>query len=223
MMVRRTRQTRDGKVGQVGDTGDGGGDFRRCADRCGEAAGVDVDALGGAAHTLIPQADCRPGSPISFGLVLGAGDGCGSGGFGGGGFDRLPGDGDSPGGDDQQHEQQKRRDADHRLDGGRAPLPVGVSHLVAHPVVIRSTGTVALCCTIGDQPGMTLNAAPWTVTVAWVAERLPDTDAFSKTSDPPAAATNDVAAAMPSLAEPVSAPAARAPCCAAAIATVRAW
>ena len=47
---------------------------------------------------------------------------------------------------------------------------------------------------------MTLNAAPWTVTVAWVAERLPDTDAFSKTSDPPAAAMNDVAAAMPSLA-----------------------
>src|SRR5215218_6742397 len=154
---------------------------------------------------------------------LGSGDGCGPGRFGGGGFDRLPGDRDTPGRDDQQHEQQKRRDADHRLDGGRASLPVALSRLLAHPVVIRSTGTVALCSTIGDQPGMTLNATPRTVTLASVAERLPDTEAFCSTSGPPAAATNDVDAAMPLLAVPVSAPAARAPSCAAAIATVRAW
>ena len=95
---------------------------------------------GGAAHALVPQADRRSGSPVSFGLALGAGDGCGPGRFGGGGFDRLPGERDTPGGDDQQHEQQKRWDADHRLDGGRALLPAGVSHLLAHPVVIRSTG-----------------------------------------------------------------------------------
>ena len=89
--------------------------------------------------------------------------------------------------------------------------------------VSLSTGTEADCRTTGVQPGMTLRLLPTTRTVATVAVRSPETDAPGSTSLPPASAMNAWAALMPSEVLPYSAPAARAPSCAPAIATVRAW
>ena len=71
---------------------------------------------------------------------------------------------------------------------------------------------------------MTLSAVPRTVTVAVAAVRRPVTIVHGF-EDVAAAGggTNEGAAAIPSAALPVSAAAARAPSCAAANATVRAW
>ena len=54
--------------------------------------------------------------------------------------------------------------------------------------MIRSTGTLALWVTMGDQPGMTLSDTPVTVTVAVVALRLLVICGASRTSAPPASA-----------------------------------
>ena len=103
-----------------------------------------------------------------------------------------------PSGDDQQHEQQERGTpiTASMVAEPRSRLPCRSRGF--HPVVSRSTGTLALCSTIGDHPGITLNEVPRTVTVAVMIERLADTAVPSMTSAPPALATN-ADAAKPSL------------------------
>src|SRR5207249_86430 len=105
----------------------------------------------------------------------------------------------------------------------RAPLVSHQSPPHGHGVVSLSTGTDATCRTTGDQPGITLREWPRTTTVTVVAVRFAVVVAPVSTLLPPASARNAFAACTPSDSLPLSLPAARAPSCAAAIATVRAW
>src|ERR1019366_644089 len=133
----------------------------------------------------------------------------------------LVGDRDPPGEDDQEDEQHESGYAEHGLNNGGAALGVQVS--AASHWVILSTGTAALWDTAGDQPGMTLRLGPVAVTGAGGAGGAPGMGAPGRTFLPPASLTKDDAADTPSAAVPFWLPAARAPSCAAAMATVRAW
>jgi hypothetical protein len=161
-------------------------------------------------------------------LALGAGDRGGSGGFSGGGLDGLVGEGDPAAGDDQRQEQAQGGGEDDDLDDGGAALGRSLAEAYssqesAHRVSL-STGADALWVMLGVHPGITDRVVPVTTTVAVVAVRLlvtvtPAQGALTAGGQ----ATNADAALWPAVVVPFWAAAARAPSCAAAIATVRPW